>query len=368
MGGTQSSETNGPTTVEPNRPKGPQSSQNCTYVIERSSRVNDGLGTRISHTNQMSGTQSSKTNSGSDNYRPRTAANGDYSDSDDESASSQDSSSLTSSDSSVESSDDYNKNKHEDKKIKFIKCKENFYCSDKGVFYDDSMIRIKFKMKKENPISWGLSIMLLNKTKYEISSVDFKTFFPDEALKLTHEWIGGGTYRANDEKLLKFEITCLDYFEKQPILRLTFVHNNLSWKIQMNLPIYIHKFLAPSKLDKLQFKQKWNDCLLNRRENCVSFQATKKFIPRLKKYLEDFGFMVHNDLTSKPEILYVGTAIIHTKSCWYHCLFKLRYLRDCKESLQEYEICLRTSQLSKHFKSSEHILSILYHEIRKTEK
>ena len=167
---------------------------------------------------------------------------------------------------------------------------------------------------------------------------------------------------------MKFEITCLDYFEKQPILRLTFVHNNLNWKIQMSLPIYIHKFLAPFKLDKFQFNQKWKDCQRKRSKNVLGFQATRKFVPRLKKYLEDFGFMVHNNLLSNPEMLYAGTGIIHTKSGVYHCLLKLWYEKDCKESLQKYEICIRTSQLSKHFKSSEHILSILDHEIREAEK
>jgi len=381
MGGTQSSETDGLTTMEPNRPKGPPSSPNCTSVTERSSHANKDLETRSLDANAMSGTQSFKTNSGLDNYRPRTAANGDNFDSDDDRtsidrSSSLDSSSPTSSEYSGESSDDYNKNKHTDKTgMKFIKSKKEFYCCDEGLLYDDRMIRIKFKMKMETPISWSLFIFIMNKTPADISSFNFETFFPEEALELIQDttyyntpWWNGGTLRANHEKYLQLEITCLEYFEKQPIFRVEFVINNFSRKIQMNLPIYINKFLAPFKLDKFQFSQKFQDSLVVMKKEAISFQTTKKFVPRLRKYLEDFGFMLHNDLVDWPGTLFVGTGIIHTKSGVYQCLLKVYHGMECKKPLKEYRLMLRTSPRSKRFKSSEYILSILEHEIREAEK
>jgi len=378
----------------------------------------------------MGGTQSSETDG-----QTTAESSDDYN----KSSSSQDSSSSTSSESSGESSDDdYNKNKHDDKKkiknkhddkkkiknkhddkniknkhddkkkiknkhddkkkiqnkhddkkkiknkhdekkeIKFVKCKEKFYCSDKGVFYDNEMIRIKFRMKKEGRISWGLSIIFMNKTNIDISSINFVTFFPVEALELiqdtsTPRW-NGGTLRANAEKHLKFVITCLDYFEEQPIFRVMFVHKKLSWKIQMNLPIYIHKFLAPDATILTGFNQDWDYYLRKGRKDVVSFQstdtvATEKFIPRLEKYLENFGFFVHyTNLVSDSGFVYAGKGIIHTKSGVYCCLLKLIREMDFKKSLWEYRLSLRTSLPSKHFKSSEYILSILGHEIREAEK
>jgi len=333
MGGTQSTETDGRTTVEHNRPKGSQSANNDK------------------------GTQSFKTDSGLDNCRPRTAANGDYS-----------------SDRSVESSDDYNKNKHDDKKkTKFIKCKEKFYYSDNGVFYDDGTVSIMFMMEKETLTSSGLTILFKNKTNFDISSVNFEAFYPEEALDLVQDttfWNGGETLRENGVKRVKFGITCLDYFEKQSIFRVMFVRNNLSWKIQMNLPIYIHKFLAPVGLNKLEY-QKWDKCLPNRREDVIRFQATKSFAPWLKKQLEDIGITVHSLEkfgVNEPEIEYVGTGKIYTKGGNHMCLLQLRHNMDRGKSFQEYRLMIRTSFHLNHFKSSEYILSILSHELWEAQK
>jgi len=337
MGGTQSTETDGRTTVEHNRPKGSQSANNDK------------------------GTQSFKTDSGLDNCRPRTAANGDYS-----------------SDSSVESSDDYNKNKHDDKKIKFIECEEKFYCSDSGVFYDDGEVRIMFMMEKETPTSYGLSIAFKNKTNFDISSVNFEVYCPNEAIDMVQDstrW-GGETLRANGEKHIKFRIVCFDYFEKQSIFRVMFVRANLSWMIKMNLPIYIHKFLEPFQINKSKY-QKWDKCLPNREEDVVRFATPKiMFSSWFKKQLEDFGFMVHsleNFGVDKPEIEYVGTGKIYTRDGVINCLLQLRHGwmdggMDHETSLQEYSLMLRTSLHLKHFKSSKYILDILFEESWKNRK
>merc|ERR1719481_623349 len=103
---------------------------------------------------------------------------------------------------------------------------------------------------------------------------------------------------------------------------------------------------------------------MNRKKEVIIFQSTKKFVPRLKKYLEDFGFMIHDNLVAYPGSLYVGTGIIHTKSGVYDCLLNLYHGMESKKSIKEYRLMLRTSQRSRRCKTSEYILSILDHEIR----
>merc|ERR1719357_1916108 len=128
----------------------------------------------------------------------------------------------------------------------------------------------------------------------------------------------------------------------------------------MNLPIYIHKFLAPFQLDKSKYL-KWDKCLPNREDDFVRFQATKMVVQVFKKHLEDIGFTVHsleNIGVYKPEIEYVGTGKIHTKDGVYNCLLQLSSM-DRTKSIQEYRLSLRTSLPLKHSKSSKYILSIL---------
>merc|ERR1711915_772870 len=107
------------------------------------------------------------------------------------------------------SSDDYNENKLEDKKKKTQTIDERnliekFYCTDKGVIYEDDNIKVRFETRRVK-YCVELKLVFLNKTKRSMSSLSCTLCLPDE-LEVSSDTYMEATVKAGGKAQAQFNI------------------------------------------------------------------------------------------------------------------------------------------------------------------
>lgn len=194
---------------------------------------------------------------------------------------------------------------------------------NQGVFFESSLIKIILRVNKSNidqRDSSTFTLTFTNKSPQDISSftislTNYKTVKPDVVVTLTE--LPNSNIPIDNKTSCSLSInlrTPYVKFDEIPNLRVQFNSGGAFNSIRLKLPIFLTKFLKPTKLTPDQFNQHWFkvDALGKEGEsNRVIPNKLDVDISWLGRFIEKLGFSLV-DISEEGDI--TASGILHTTS------------------------------------------------------
>jgi len=228
-----------------------------------------------------------------------------------------------------------------------------FYCKNNGVLYENDIIQIGVKTECRSNLA-RLALFYGNKTNHP-----FMNFQPNVsaspalsmAILLQVKQVDS-TVEAGAQFQQMVNVECVNDFDEQPDLNLTFFYNGAPQSVNIKLPISINKFIEPTEMNGEAFFSRWKNLSLPAQESQKIFKAAQPMenTDATKTRLIGYGFQLLENIDPNPDN-FVCAGIIHTRSLQIGCLLRL----EPNKQAQMYRLTTRSSVEA----VSQHITAVL---------